>query len=47
MLLLLLEDKFGSVPDQVKTQVEAASPDPLLLWSRRVLREKTIDEVMG
>ncbi|ESQ09908.1 MAG TPA: hypothetical protein DDY14_11230 [Chromatiaceae bacterium] len=47
MLLLLLEDKFGFVPDQVKTEVEAASPDTLLLWSRRVLRANTIEEVLG
>lgn len=47
MLLLLLEDKFGFVTDQVKTEVEAASPDTLLLWSRRVLRANTIREVLG
>jgi hypothetical protein len=46
MLLLLLEDKFGSIPEQVRKRIEAANPDVLLQWSRRVLREDSIDEVL-
>jgi hypothetical protein len=46
MLLLLLEDKFGPVPEQVRTQVEAAKPELLLRWSRRLLKAESIDEVL-
>jgi hypothetical protein len=46
MLLLLLEDKFGPVPDQVRTKVQGANADSLLQWSRRVLRADSIDEVL-
>jgi hypothetical protein len=45
MLLLLLEDKFGPVPEQVRAQVEAANPESLLRWSRRVLRAESIEDV--
>ncbi|MCG6940676.1 MAG: hypothetical protein LJE69_05440 [Thiohalocapsa sp.] len=46
MLLLLLEDKFGPVPAQVRAQIEAADPESLLRWSRRLLKEDSIDEVL-
>jgi hypothetical protein len=46
MFLLLLEDNFGPVPEQVRAQVEAADPESLLRWSRRLLRAESIDKVL-
>ncbi|MCG6943533.1 MAG: DUF4351 domain-containing protein [Thiohalocapsa sp.] len=46
MLMLLLEDKFGPVPEQVRAQVEAANPESLLRWSRRLLKAESIDDVL-
>jgi hypothetical protein len=46
ILLLLLEDKFGPLPEQVRAQVEAAKPESLLRWSRRLLKAESIDEVL-
>jgi hypothetical protein len=46
MLLLLLEERFGPVSDQVRTQVQNADPDSLLRWSRQTLKADNIDEVL-
>jgi hypothetical protein len=46
-VLLLLEDKFGAVPDEIRTRVQQADPATLLRWSSRVLTEYSIDAVMG
>jgi hypothetical protein len=46
MLLLLLEDKFGPVSDQVRIQVENADPDSLVRWFRQTLKADSIDEVL-
>jgi hypothetical protein len=46
MLLLLLEEKFGPVSDEVRTQVQNADPDSLLRWFRQSLKADSIDEVL-
>ena len=46
MLLRLLEKRFGSVPDPVKSQLKQADMDTLLVWSERVLTCTTLDEVL-
>jgi hypothetical protein len=46
MLLLLLEEKFGPVSEPVRAQVEAANPESLLRWSRRLLKAESIDDVL-
>ncbi len=46
MLLLLLEEKFGPVSDEVRTQVQNADPDSLLRWFRQSLKADNIDEVL-
>jgi hypothetical protein len=46
MLLLLLEEKFGPVSDQVRIQVENADPDSLVRWFRQTLKADSIDEVL-
>ena len=46
MLLLLLEEKFGPVSDEVRTQVQNADPDSLLRWFRQTLKADNMDEVL-
>ncbi|WP_371258239.1 DUF4351 domain-containing protein [Thiohalocapsa sp. ML1] len=46
MLLRLLEEKFGPVSDEVRTQVQSADPDSLLRWFRQSLKADNIDEVL-
>ena len=46
VLLSLLDQKFGAVPDTVRQRVQQADPDILLRWSGRVLTEDSIDEVL-
>ena len=45
MLLSLLEQRFGSVPDVVKTRILMADSDTLLLWSGRIFSADNIDDV--
>ena len=45
MLLRLLVRRFGEVPDDVQTRIEAAQSDALLRWSDRVLDATTLDSV--
>jgi predicted transposase YdaD len=47
MLLRLLEKRFGSVPDPVKSQLKQADMDTLLVWSERVLTCTTLDDVLA
>ena len=46
MLLLLLEEKFGPVSDEVRTQVQNADPDSLLRWFRQTSKADNMDEVL-
>jgi hypothetical protein len=46
VLLLLLEQKFGQIPDTLRERVQQADPDTLLRWSGRVLTEDSIDAVV-
>ena len=45
ILLDLLEAKFGSVPEQIKTLVKSASPDQLKDWMISVLNASTLESV--
>ena len=44
-LLDLLEAKFGSVPEQIKTLVMSASPDQLKAWTISVLKSATLESI--
>lgn len=46
MLLFLLEQKFGTVPDLARERVQQAEPDTLLHWSGRILTEESIEDVL-
>jgi hypothetical protein len=46
VLLFLLEQKFGKLPDALRERVQQADPDTLLRWSGRILTEDTIDAVL-
>jgi hypothetical protein len=45
MLLLLLDDKFGPVSDEVRAQVQNADPDRLLRWFQQTLKADNIEDV--
>jgi predicted transposase YdaD len=46
MLLRLLEQRFGVVPDSIRSRLKKADMDTLLVWSERVLTCTTLDEVL-
>jgi predicted transposase YdaD len=46
MLLRLLEQRFGVVPDSIRSRLKQADMDTLLVWSERVLTCTTLDEVL-
>ena len=46
ILMFLLEQKLGSVPDGLRQRIQQADPDILLRWSARVLTEDSIDAVL-
>jgi hypothetical protein len=46
MLLLLLEDKFGPVSEQVRTLIQNADSDSLLRWFRQTLKADSIEDVL-
>jgi len=46
MLLRLLEQRFGAVPDSIRSRLKQADMDTLLVWSERVLTCATLDEVL-
>lgn len=46
VLLFLLEQKFGTLSDAVLQRVKQADPETLLIWSGRVLKEDSIDEII-
>ncbi len=46
VLLFLLEQKFGNIPDALRRRIQQADPDTLLRWSGRILTEDNIDSVL-
>jgi predicted transposase YdaD len=46
VLLRLLSLKFGAVPEEVRSRIEAADDETLLVWSERILTADSINEVM-
>lgn len=46
VLLFLLEQRFGPLSDAVRQRVTQADPDTLLIWSGRILKEDSIDEII-
>jgi hypothetical protein len=47
ILLDLLGDRFGALPDAAVARVMEASSAQLRAWIRRVLRAAALDEVLG
>jgi hypothetical protein len=47
VLLLLLEERFGAVPQAVEERVRAAGFEELDTWARALLRASTLDEVFA
>ena len=47
VLLKLLENRFGFVPIETQARVESADLARLDLWTDRVLRGLTIEEIIG
>ena len=47
VLLKLLENKFGFVPTETRSRVESADLARLDLWTDRVMRGSTIDEIIA
>jgi hypothetical protein len=46
LLLRLLHNKFGTVPEETSRRIEAADAETLLQWSDRVLTASRIDDVL-
>ncbi len=40
-----MELKFGALPEDVRAKVAAADAERLLLWGKRLLRAKTLEQV--
>jgi hypothetical protein len=43
----LLEERFGSLPEEIATRLAAADMEELELWTRRIHKSSTIDEVFA
>lgn len=46
-LLMLLEQKFGTVPRGRRQEVAAADADDLLEWTRRILSAESLEHVFN
>jgi len=46
-LLRILEKKFGSVPNDIKSNLQQADEEQLLLWLEQTLSANSIGEVFG
>ena len=46
VLLFQLEQNFGPIPEETRQHIEQAKPDILLRWSRRVLTQDSIEDVL-
>jgi len=47
LLLDLLAERFGALPEPIRTRIEAAAPPQLQSWARRVLSAQILDEVFA
>ncbi|MCP4676122.1 MAG: hypothetical protein GY854_11570 [Deltaproteobacteria bacterium] len=47
VLLTLLEEKFGVLPEDVRSRVEAGSDAQLGEWSRRILSASQLGDVLN
>jgi flagellar biosynthesis/type III secretory pathway protein FliH len=47
MLLDLLRERFGALPDAIVARVAAADMAQLVVWSKRVLTAPTLDDVFA
>jgi hypothetical protein len=47
MLLMLLEERFGALPEAIEKRVRAAALDELDTWARAVLHASTLDDVFS
>jgi flagellar biosynthesis/type III secretory pathway protein FliH len=46
-LLLLLEERFGPMPEELRTQVRAASPQQLRQWMSKVFTAASLEELFA
>ncbi|MBK1716539.1 DUF4351 domain-containing protein [Thiocystis violacea] len=46
LLLRLLSNRFGELPEETRRAVETADAETLLQWSERVFTARTLDEVL-
>ncbi len=42
-----IEDRFGALPEPVLERLDQADTEHLTVWSRRVLRARSLDEVFA
>ncbi len=47
LLVLLLEQKFGSLPKSFRRQVDSADADTLMEWAGRVLASDDLEQVFN
>lgn len=45
LLICLLEDKFKTIPEQYRKQIEQANSDDLMKWGKRILHKEKLEEV--
>ncbi|MBF0611683.1 MAG: hypothetical protein HQL55_11235 [Magnetococcales bacterium] len=45
MLLELIEERFGSVPDWVPPKLAEADLETLKAWSKKIFRATTMEEI--
>ncbi|MCP4674714.1 MAG: DUF4351 domain-containing protein, partial [Deltaproteobacteria bacterium] len=45
LTLRLLEKKFGSVPEAIRTRIESGNAQQLLEWSETILTADRIDDI--
>lgn len=45
LLMTLLSQRFGQVPDWVAQKLTTAPPETLESWSRRVFEARSLDEI--
>ena len=46
-LTILLEDKFGALPDWATARLATAEPQQIEAWGRRILRAHTLEEAIS
>ena len=45
LVLELLEDKFGTIPEEYRDRVNRAGSEQLVAWAKRILSAEKIDDV--